>query len=108
MLICILQNALQRISTSNSTRSTTNQSRVTTSGSSSTRCLQVRQLTSGGETSSAPSNDSASPIDSPDLLLLPPSSAGEGLSDVAAELIPMSKFGEGTPVNPVFNSPDFW
>jgi hypothetical protein len=69
----------------------------------------VRQLTSGGETSSAPPNDSVSPVDSPDLLLLPPSSAGEGhSSNVSHDLIPMSKLGEGTPVNPVFDSPDFW
>jgi hypothetical protein len=106
-LLRILQHALQRISTSNSTRSTTNQSRSTNSGSSSNRRSQVRQLTSGGETSSAPPNGSVSLIDSPDLLLLPPSSAGEGHSDVSHDLIPMSKFGEGTPSNPVFDSPDF-
>jgi hypothetical protein len=107
-LIRILQNALQRLSASNSTRSTSNQSRSTNSGPSSNRRPQVRQLTSGGETSSAPPDDSMSPIDSPDLLLLPPSPAGEGhSSDVSHALIPMSEFGEGTPANPVFDSPDF-
>jgi hypothetical protein len=107
-LIRILQNALQRISSSNSTRATTNQSRSPASGSSSTRRPQMRQLTSGGETSSGLPDDSTSSIDSPDLLLLPPSSAGEGHpSDVSHELIPLSEFGEGTPVNPVFDSPDF-
>jgi hypothetical protein len=83
-LVRILQQTLQRISTSGSGTHAATQSRSqTTSSSASVQRRQMRQLTSGGETSSAPTADSASPIDSPDLLLLPPSSAGEGHSSDA-------------------------